>query len=573
MTLVLPERDRLIAPVDLIAMAPVSFISEELPVFPYALESPDEATVPAHVAVSRALAEEHTDSPTAAARLAQAEQSIGEDERAIAAARQALALVENSPDAAATAAAIQVLIGSDSLDDASRALRLLPDSGIRGMLGARLALHRGNLEETLEWLGGLEGFDALAMKGWVHLERAEWPEAIHALRGAIGATERPTPGVLINLGYAYAALGSLKKAVRATKQAQLLNPESHLIAFNLVAFHRACGDFEAAEREVKELQQRHPDDVRIHFAEADLRLAAGDIRGAQKVLQRARTSSLWASANTIERSELTANLAFVAWRLDARSRESALGTIIEELERTEFRSLEIASMLPPLMTSTDAADQLARLVSSLEEANPGEPLDFLRVHLASLRCDFDEATRLAKELALQDIFNPNAAAQAIYLLADVWADYATAIEIGYSTIRRIPSSAVLRNNLAYALALADRLDEAREVLPDEIEDSVYLSATAALIDLLSGRIEEGAAGYRHAHELATEAADKRLADLVIVNLLLAFHRFVKRRRIEGVHVHPIGLPPGWQQDPRLVLIARIAEQEELPTEERREVVL
>ncbi len=288
MTLVLPERDRLVAPVDLIAMAPVSFISDELPVFPHALETSDETIVPAHVAVSRALADENTDSPTAAARLAQAEQSIGENERAIAAARRTLTLVKKSPDSAATAAAIQVLIGNDSLDDASRALQLLPNGAIRGMLGARLALHRGNLEETLEWLNELDGFDALAMKGWVHLQRAEWPQAIHTLRGAISATERPTPGVLVNLGYAYAAVGSLKKAVRATKQAQLLNPDSHLIAFNLVAFHRACGDFEAAEREIKELQQRHPDDVRIHFAEADLRLAAGEIRGAQKVLQRAR---------------------------------------------------------------------------------------------------------------------------------------------------------------------------------------------------------------------------------------------------------------------------------------------
>src|SRR6266511_687197 len=115
--------------------------------------------------------------------------------------------------------------------------------------------------------------------------------------------------------------------------------------------------------------------------------------------------------------------------MDARSRESALAIVIEELERTEYRSLEIASMLPALMTSTDAADQLARLLSSLEEANPGEPLDFLRVHLASLRCDFDGATRLTMEFALRDIFNPIAAAQAIYLLADVWGDYATAIEI------------------------------------------------------------------------------------------------------------------------------------------------
>jgi tetratricopeptide (TPR) repeat protein len=567
MTLVLPDRDRLVAPHDLVAMPPLSFTSEELPALPFVFEPSDETVLPSHVATSRALADEYGESPTAAARLAQAEQSIGEDERAIAAARRVLALVEKQPDTAATAAAIQVLIGSDSLDDAWRALELLPDSSVRGMLGARLAVHRGDLEAASEWLDELDGFDVLAMKGWLYLQRAEWPQAIHALRRAINASDRPTPGVLVNLGYAYAALGSLEKAVRATKQALLLNPDSHLITFNLVAFHRACGDFEAAEKEIKDLQQRHPHDLRIHFAEADLRLTAGDIQGAQKVLRRARTSSLWASAGTIQRAELVANLAFVAWRAGDQPRETARAIVIEELERTEYRSLEIASMLPSLMTSTDDADQLARLLSSLEETNPGQPLDFLPVHLASLRCDFDAATKLATDYARRDIFNPIAAAHAIYLLADVWGDYDTAIEIGYSTIKRVPSSAELRNNLAYVLALANRLREAREVLPDAIDESVYFSATAALIDLLSGRIDEGVAGYRHAHELAKKATDARLASLVMLNMLLAFHRLVKRQPIEGVYFPPISLPPGWEHDPRFVLIARVVEREQLPAEE------
>jgi len=55
-------------------------------------------------------------------------------------------------------------------------------------------------------------------------------------------------------------------------------------------------------------------------------------------------------------------------------------------------------------------------------------------------------------------------------------------------------------------------------------------------------------------------------------MLLAFHRLLKRQRIEGVDFHPISLPPDWEHDPRFVLIARIAEKEELPAEERHEVV-
>jgi tetratricopeptide (TPR) repeat protein len=566
MTLVLPERERLIGPLDLVAMPPRAFTDELTSVlFPF--EQPEGAIVPSHVARARALAETHNESPTAAARLAQAEQSIGEDERAIAAAQRALTLVRKSPDVPATVAAIQVLFGCGRFADAWAALDVLPKGPIRGMLGARLAAYQGDVDAAAECLAEFEGFDTFAMRGWVHLQRAEWPQAIHALRSALKATDRPTPGVLLNLGYAYAALGSLGKAIRVTKQAHLLHPDSRPIVFNLIAFHRACGDFDTAQEAIKDIQERHPHDVRIHFAEADLRLAAGDIRGAQRVLRRARTSTLWAYAGAVERSELIANLAFVAWRAGDQSRETTRDVVIGELERTEYRSLEIASMLPALMTSTGDGERFAGLVTSLKEANPGEPLDFFRINLALLRCDFEEATRLAVQFARRDIFNANAAAQAIYLLADVRRDYETAIEIGTTTIKRVPSLPALRNNLAYALALADRLDEARDVLPSDPGDSVYMCATAALVDVLSGRIDEGIAGYRRAYEFASKVADPALGSLVTLNMSLAFHRLVKLRHIEG-DVRPPALifPRGSRDDPRFVLLASIAEQEGIPTE-------
>jgi hypothetical protein len=69
----------------------------------------------------------------------------------------------------------------------------------------------------------------------------------------------------------------------------------------------------------------------------------------------------------------------------------------------------------------------------------------------------------------------------------------------------------------------------------------------------------GAGGRLEVGELEVGVVERELA-------------IVKRRRIEGVHLDPIGLPPGWQHDPQFVLIARIAGQEELPAEERREVV-
>ncbi len=561
MTLVLPERDRLVAPTELASMPPLS-IPEGL-VFHVDLPLPESPAVPSHVLVARTAADEHPDSAAALVRLAQAEQSIGEDARAVDAANRALALIRQQPDMALTVAVVQLLLSRGEVEAAANGADLIRDAQLRAMFSARIAVHRGALEEALAALDGAKDFDALALRGWVHLRRWEWASAISSFRSAL-KVGRPSPAVLTNLGYAYAAVGSLKKAIKVTLQAQALDEWSPLIALNLMSFYRAVGDRAGAFAQVTRLQERHPDDLKARFAEADLLLSEGEVRKAYSALRRARTSALWASAGPVERAELTANLAFVAWRLGERQAHQVRAEVIAELASTGYKSRDIAMMLPPLMSKVEDADALAELIGELARANPGESLDQLRVHLAALRCNFEEATQLATEWAEREIFDPVAAAQALYLLADVRADYETAISLGRDALRRVPSSKPLRNNLAYALALSGRMDEARRVLPTDPGDSVTLAATRALTDVLSGHVKEGFAGYKRAFDLAQEREDHRLALLVHLNWLRAVHRYVRDHELRDVDVPPLELPAGWRSDPRFVLISRMAEREKIP---------
>ena len=563
MTLVLPERERLATPIETESVAPLSFLTAYSTTLKVALDVPQPPSPPSHLVMARRLADEHPGSSVAAVRLAQAEQAVGEIRRAIDAAQRAVSLTRSHPDDAVTVAAIQVLGSSGAIDDAEAALQTVSDDAVKSILAARLAVHRGEHRKALSILTELDGIDALSLRGWLHLELHEWPQAIAAFRRAVRESV-PTPGALTNLGFAYAALGSMKKAIRATKQAQALDPGNRLITFNLVSYYRAVGDFGAACHELRLLQELYPNDLQIRFAEADLRLANEDIQGAQGVLRRARTSSLWALADDTERAELTSNLLFLEWRMRRKSRSEVQAAVVRELENSAYRSEQIAAMLPALMTRVEDAATLERVLSSLAEVNTDvDAFDYLRVHLATLRCDFESATALAVERSRRQIFDPVAAAQAIFLLTDVRGDYETAASLGRDALRRFPSSAELRNNLAYALALAGHLQEARTILPPSTEGSVFLSATRALVDLLSGDARSGVEGYGRAHAIAQQNQDQTLAKLVSLNMLLAFHRYVQETGIE-IGVPPLELPEDWESDPRFVLVARMARRADAP---------
>jgi hypothetical protein len=259
---------------------------------------------------------------------------------------------------------------------------------------------------------------------------------------------------------------------------------------------------------------------------------------------------------------LAANLGFLEWRLGRRSRAEARKVVIDELERSNFEALPISELLPMLVNEPTEAGELARIIEGLSERHPEEGLYNLRTKYAFLREDFDEAVSIALQWADDEVLNPYAAGTAVYLLTDVSGDFDAASELGRRALRRTGRTRQLVNNTAYALALAGKLEDARNLLPDP-GDSVFLTATHALIDILSGHINEGVAGYDRAEELASRDSTLRadLPELVRINKQLALWRAWKRGLID-VAVE-LKLPEDWKSRPEVALMALRAEREGL----------
>ncbi len=353
MTFVLADRERLAAAnLSFEAFPPLGF-AVDVRTADMTEDVPDQSlAAPSFLTAARALADRHPESSAAIARLAQAEQAVGNSADAVTAALRVLEQEQSPLDHAAAVAAVQVLLSADERSVDARLLNRIPgDSDIKSVIAARLAVRRGSYDDALKSLESAASFEALSIKGWILLEKQRFTDAIAVLRQ--GLRTGPNVGLLVNLGYAYAATGAREKAIRATLQARALDPANRLVGMNLFSFYRAGGDIGAAIAELQRLRTETPDDVGLHIAEADLRLAVGDLDGAEKVLRRARTSQLWATAEAVERAELETNLAFLQFRQGRLDRIAALELVASQLERIGYASLDIASMLPALCTTID----------------------------------------------------------------------------------------------------------------------------------------------------------------------------------------------------------------------------
>lgn len=561
MSLAIAENKRLVAPVELQSIMPSAVGGEPEDRMMLFFEPHPEDVEPSFILAARAFDAVHRHSAAAAVRLAQAEQAVGRTEAAVAAALRALDLSRNEPSAATTLAAVQVLIHSDQAEAAERALARVADGHLHALLQARLLIQRGDLKGALETVGELDTIEALTMRGWLALELRVFSEAVHLFREALRLGGL-NPTVLVNLGYAHAALGARRKAIRETKEAQALAPANLMIGLNIVGYHLADGDFDVALRQVRRLREHAPEEIRLAFAEADVHLMAGDVTRAEATLRRARTSALWVSADRFERAELAANLAFLEWRLGRRAREDAKRVVLDELERTDYEALPITALLTALMRTTDEANELSTVCERLAEKHPRDKLYPLRTQLAFLRLDFDEAVQVAVEWAEEEILNPHAAGVAVYLLADIAGDTEAAVSLGRTALGSAGHTEELVNNVAYALALAGELDEADRLLPSDTADSIFMTATRALVDILRGRTERGISGYERAHALAADGKDPELPQLVRANKMLALYRASCRGQLDLGDVQ-LELPSDWQSRPHVALIRHVAEREGL----------
>lgn len=494
-------------------------------------EAPDDnasshTQPPAFVRSARGLVDRHPTSAAALAKLSQAELAWDHAVEAVAAARAALQQSQADPDLSVVVSSAVTLIASGEGAEAEKTLSLLDLDGPARVLFATAAADRHDFDLALERLADDESVEATSLRAWVFLCRGQHAAAVRTYREVLRKAG-PSPATLTNLGVAHAALGELRRAILVTRQALTMRPSQlGRVGLNLSAYYLWAGDVERALDVLRGLREQRPHDIEPAFAEAGVHLAIRDSQAALRVLRKARTS-LWAYASEVQQAELTSNIVFVEWHLGRSSREKAAEIILRELTRIDFASLRIAGMVPTFLRHFSDVDQFRRLLAKLRLRHPEAGLQKFEVHLAMLERRFEDATTLATEWASQTPLDPDAATAATFLLADVRGDYDEAVRIGQETLRRLPAELRLANNVAYALALAGRPKEARHYIVDV--DTPQHLATYALVQIASGRVEEGRADYERAAEMATRSGDGELADLVRLNAALALAQFTGER--------------------------------------------
>jgi tetratricopeptide (TPR) repeat protein len=562
MTVVLPDDQRLAAPNDWDFLSPPTFGGLHDPFLePPTAPDDEKEQDDLHLRQARDLAERHTGSASAWARLAQAELIAGEREAAIGAAQASLKQMER-PDRGAALAASIVLAACDRPELAEAALRRLDDTlgRTQAPLDDPLLVFRAGLAAThkdyataLGLLADAHSAEASGLRGWIFLAKHDYPAAIHAYREALrkGWVD---PLVLTNIGYAHAALGNREKAIRDTAYALSLNPPQRTrVGLNLVGYYVSGGELDRALALLRSLQKEEPHEVDLWFAEAHLRLSAARPQEALRVLRRVRTSR-WAHLSTTQQAELAANLAFLRWHLGKMSVGEAAREISHELERSEFASVRVAEMLPALMNRFSNAKVLKGILAKTHQATDA-PLYYLEMHAAILERRFEEAVEISLTWVRCEPLNSSAATTATYLLTDIADDVAKAIEIGLPAVRKMPAVMPLANNVAYALALAGRPQEARRLVPHN--PTAQATATRALIELRLGETDTALALYREAFERASKSGDPDLSALVALHARRALRCFG-----EGANEEDLGLPeiepkPDWAEQPRFAIAARM----------------
>ena len=462
----------------------------------WADESADEADgVRSVLEQAEQLVARHPSSTAALARLAHAALAAGSESRARQAAKRVLADKDATEDPPSLVSAAQVLAVTGDMGLAEEALARLAGRSFPHLY-SQFAVERGDFQTALARLDESDDAISESLRGWIFLQCGQFTDAIRTFRQVI-SRGFVSPDLYINLGYAYGAVGSIRKAIRATQSAVGLAPANRTASFNLAAFRAAAGDEEGALSALRPLSQYYPESLRISFAIADVHSKFQHHDIAERELRRASTSKAAWAAHPIERSELKANIAALQGIQGKRDPLGVRATILGCLESTGYRSLSLARMLAPMFKRVSEADALAVIHRELGRLHNAEDLSPVSARVAFLRLDFAQATNATEAWVASDPFDLQAGAMLTYLLLEVRNDPSAAAQVGRMMLRRYPMDAVLSNNTAYALVLLGECDEAQRLLAAS-DDNLLALATKALAEVRLGNIDEGLQLYETA---------------------------------------------------------------------------
>ena len=498
---------------------------------------------------ARALARRHPDSPTVLARLAGSELGFGNRVSAGRAAQQVLR--HDTVDAPALLVVSQVFLALGEIGSAERALHTVLAATAPGdrsrraaaALAARVAAHKGDPDDALELLAQSDGRATSALKGALLVRKGRYQDAIRVLRAALSDVP-DAPGTLCNLGYAYAAAGSIRKATRVTTAAAALDPADRTAGLNLAALLLSQDRAGEAVAAIDRLIAFHPDDIRLARAAAAALHSSSDTTGALRRLRRLKATRAARDADPARGEELELDILLLG--TPPMTPSSVFARASEALMRCDHRSETIARVLASAARSTEDLPTLEEAYTELSKHYNSSELLAVESRVAFLRLEFDRCLDAAIKWVRREPFSAEAHIAASYLLSLHAGDYEGAARVGCEGIRRGIRNEALRNNVAFALAMDAKPDKAARVLPDPSECEMA-HATAGLIEVARGNLNRGIAMYEDCAKQARLRGDHDLADLVSMHQVLAevtVGRTIPEDRLAGITNRPAGTDPG-----------------------------
>ena len=472
---------------------------------------------------ARVLARKHPGSPTALARLASSELSFG---NRLSSSRAAQRVIQHDAvDAPALLIASQVLLAVGEIGSAEQALHKLlaadtSEGGARSgaaVLAARIAAHQGEPDKALELLTQSNNPAGSALKGTLLVQMGRYHDAIRVLREAL--SEVPdAPGTLCTLGYAYAAAGSIRKATRATTAAAALDPADRTAGLNLAALFLTQDRAPEAVVAIDRLTAYHPNDIRLVRAAAAALHASGDTARALRRLREMKVTKAARDATPAQREELQLDILLLD--TPPMTRPAVFAAASAALKRCDYRSETIARVLASAAQTTEDLPTLEAAYAELRKHHNRTALLPVESQVSFLRLDFDRCLDAAVDWVHQEPFSVEAHITATYVLSLHAGNYQEAARVGCAGIRRGIRNDAVRNNVAFALAMDGKPDEAARVLPDPSECELAL-ATAGLIEAARRNLDRAITMYEDCARRLRLRRHHDLADLVSMHRLFA----------------------------------------------------
>jgi tetratricopeptide (TPR) repeat protein len=262
---------------------------------------------------------------------------------------------------------------------------------------------------------------------------------------------------------------------------------------------------------------------------------------------------------------LVANTAFLEWRLGERAKPALFATIRDQLS-SAGPQLPLALMLADIGKSFDLIPELRGLYEALGETHANDELLPLAIRIHLYEGELDRAAQEAIRHADSNPLDLDAVRAGVILQGQIFGQYGEAADKGIAALRRFPCDSVLKNNIAYCLALAGRAVEADQVLRNLALDDPIVIATRGLVDLALGRVEEGLQRYDEAEASVSDQSMRSEEADDFRRLLRAFESLAVRElglsARDGVPEEFLSLPvhDDWETDRRYLVLRRILER-------------